>query len=82
MKLKINYSSLNFFLFPFSFLLLIIITLLSCTTQPQSGSLSGTIQLQGEADHSGIIIGVYELAELDPDIVEANQKWPHIGVIC
>ena len=62
--------------------ILIIITLLSCTTSPQSGSLSGTIQLQGESDHSGIIIGVYELAELDPDIVEANQKWPHIGVIC
>jgi len=60
---------------------MIIITLSFCTTQPQSGSLSGTIHLENEANHSGIIIGVYELAELDPDIVEANQKWPHIGVI-
>jgi len=50
-------------------------------TGPQTGSLKGTVQLEGEADHSGILIGVYELATLDPDIVEANQTWPHIGVI-
>jgi len=50
-------------------------------TGPQSGSLSGTIHLEGETDYSNITIGVYDLAVLDPDIVEANQKWPHIGVI-
>jgi len=65
-----------FLLFSFCFLLII-----TCTTQPQSGNLTGTVQLAGEADHGGIVIGVYELAELDPDIVEANQNWPHIGVI-
>ena len=59
-----------------------ILFLLSCSnTGPQTGNLSGTINLEGQSDHSGIVIGVYELAELDPDIVEANQKWPHIGVI-
>ena len=61
---------------------LILASLISCTTEPQSGSLSGTIQLQGEADHSGITLAIYQLSTLDPDIVEANQKWPHIGVIC
>ena len=79
LRLK-NKCPFYFLLFTFYFLL--IITLLSCTTQPQSGSLSGTIQLQGEADHSGITLAIYQLSTLDPDIVEANQKWPHIGVIC
>jgi len=65
-----------FLLFSFCFLLII-----TCTTQPQSGNLTGTVQLAGEADHSGIIIGIYELTTLDPDIDEANTKWPHIGVI-
>jgi len=53
-----------FLLFSFCFLLII-----TCTTQPQSGSLSGTIHLEGETDYSNITIGVYELATLDPDIV-------------
>jgi len=81
MKKMKNIFSYPFFLYPLSFFLLIIITLLSCTTQPQTGSLSGTIHLEGETDYSNIKIGVYDLAVLDPDIVEANTKWPHIGVI-
>ena len=61
---------------------LIFFTITFCSnTGPQTGTLSGTINLEGQSDHSGIIIGIYKLAELDPDIVEANQKWPHIGVI-
>ena len=63
---------LSFFCFLISF---------CSNTGPQSGSLSGTINLEGQSDHSGIIIGIYELAELDPDIVEANTNWPHIGII-
>ena len=70
-----------FYFLLFSFCFLLIITLSFCTTEPQTGSLTGTINLEGQSDHSGIIIGIYELAELDPDIVEANPKWPHIGVI-
>ncbi|MEA3475415.1 MAG: hypothetical protein U9R23_03070, partial [Candidatus Cloacimonadota bacterium] len=71
----------KFYILHFTFYILIIITLLSCTTSPQTGSLSGNIQLENESDHSGITIALYDLAELDPDIVEANTKWPHIGVI-
>ncbi len=62
----------------YSLFILIIITLSFCTTSPQTGSLTGTVHLENQEDHSGIVIGIYELAELDPDIVEANQKWPHI----
>jgi len=59
-----------------------ILFLLSCSnTGPQTGNLSGTINLEAQSDHSGIIIGIYELAELDPEIVEANHEWPHIGVV-
>jgi len=75
MKFYKNALFFSFFLFP-------LILLISCTsTGPQTGSLSGTINLEGQADHSGIVIGIYEPADLDPDIVEANTNWPHIGVI-
>ena len=69
------------FIIHYSLYILIIITLLSCTTQPETGNLSGNVQLQGETDHSAIKVALYELSELDPDIVEINQKYPHIGVI-
>ena len=71
-----------FYFLLFSFCFLLIITLSCCSnTGPQTGTLTGTIHLSGSADHSGIIIGIYELAELDPDIVAINQEYPHIGVI-
>ena len=61
---------------------ILIILLFSCSnTGPQTGSLKGTVQLSSQTDHSNITIGIYELAMLDPDIIEANTKWPHIGVI-
>ncbi len=60
---------------------MIFLIVIACSTGPQSGSLSGTVNLEGHIDHFGIVIGIYELEELDPDIIEANQKWPHIGVI-
>ena len=43
--------------------------LLSCssTTEVPKGSLSGTVNLEGQSDHSGIIVAIYELAYLDPD---------------
>ncbi len=69
------------FIIHYALYILLIIPLFSCTTEPQSGSLSGKVHLSGEEDHSGIIIGVYELSELDPDIVAINQEYPHIGVI-
>jgi hypothetical protein len=76
MKFYKKASFFSFFLFP-------LILLISCTstTGTSTGSLTGVVQLEGETDHSGIVVGIYELAELDPDIIEANQKWPHIGVI-
>ena len=49
----------------------------SCSTSPQSGSLSGTILLDGQTDHSAITVALYELAELDPDIAAINQEYPH-----
>jgi hypothetical protein len=67
----------------YTFYILIIITLSACssTTEVPKGSLSGTVHLEDETDHSGIIVAVYDLAELDSDIVSINQEYPHIGVI-
>ena len=71
----------KFYILHFTFYILLIITLISCTTSPQSGSLSGTILLDGQEDHSSITVALYELSELDPDIIEVNEKYPHIGII-
>ena len=64
----------------FTFYILIIITLLSCTTEPQTGSLSGNIYLEGEEEHSGITVALYDLAELDQEVIDINEKYPFIGV--
>ncbi len=52
-----------------------------CTTKPQTGSLSGTIHLSGQEDHANIAVALYELSELDPDIVAINEEYDFIGVI-
>jgi len=64
-------------IFVFSFLLV------SCgsPTENPKGSLTGVVQLEGETDHSGIVLAVYELAYLDTANVRINQTYPHIGVI-
>ena len=57
--------------------LIILLLIVACSTEPQTGSLSGTINLEGQQDHSGITVAVYNLAELDQDIVEINEEYPH-----
>jgi len=78
LKIKILFI---FYIFPFTFYLLSFVLIMSCSTQPQTGTLSGTVQLQGETDHPGITVALYELAELDPDIVAINEEYDFIGVI-
>ncbi len=57
-------SNINlFFLLSFSFFLV------SCSssTEVSKGSISGTVHLEGETDHSEITVAVYDLAYLVPD---------------
>ena len=77
-KKLINVRIIFTYLFLLSFFCFL---LFSCSTQPQSGSLTGTILLDGQEDHSNIIVAVYELSELDPDIVAINKEYDFIGVI-
>ena len=67
--------------FIFYFLLILTISNCSDSTEVSKGSLSGIIHLENQTDHSNIIIALYDLAVLDPDIVSINQEYPHIGVI-
>lgn len=75
-----SFPPFSFFL---SFILLFSFFLLSCSspTATSKGSLTGTVSLEGESDFSGITVALYDLTELDPNIVYANETWPHIGVI-
>ena len=60
---------------------LFLLTSCSSPTSTPKGNLSGTVHLEGETEHSNITVAIYDLAELDPDIVSINQEYPHIGVI-
>lgn len=64
-------------------LLLLVLMIFSCEpeTEVEKGTLSGTVSLENQTDNSGITIAIYNLAELDPEIVSVNNEYPHIGVI-
>ena len=73
----------KFYILHFTFYILLILTFLSCSssTEVAKGDLTGVVNLEGMEDHSGIIIAIYELAELDTTIIRINSQYPHIGVI-
>jgi hypothetical protein len=53
-----------------------------CTKNPTSsltGTLTGTVKLEGQRDHSGVTVALYELAELDTSIVRLNQEYPNVA---
>jgi len=73
----------KFYILNFLFFILLILTISNCsnTTEVPKGNLTGVVHLEGQSDHSGIIVAVYELAYLDTTIVRINNEYPHIGVI-
>ena len=48
-------------------------------TAPKTGTLTGTVYLEGEQDHSGINVALYKLAELDTTILRYNREYPNVG---
>ena len=48
-------------------------------TDSQYGTLTGTVLLEGQTDHSGITVALYELAELDTTILRYNREYPNVG---
>ena len=50
-------------------------------TETEEGiTISGTVTLEGETDHSGVTISLYKPIELDTALVRINQEYPNIGV--
>ncbi len=79
-------KAIKFSILHFAFYIIItpiLLFILSCSspTNNPKGSLTGIVNLENQTDHSEITVALYDLAELDPDIVYANETWPHIGVI-
>jgi len=67
---------------------LALLLLVSCTKSPMdspSGTLTGTVLLEGQPvcagrqDHSGITVALYKLAELDTTILRYNREYPNVG---
>ena len=60
-------------------LIICFIALVTChknPTEPKTGTLTGTVLLEGEQDHSGITVALYKLAELDTTILRYNREYP------
>ena len=78
----VKFAQFSIFNFQFSILILFFLLITSCASESVStGSISGSVTLENHEDASGTYIAVYDLSVLDPVVVEANEKWPQIGVI-
>ena len=51
----------------------------SPTNQEPSGTLTGTVKLEGQTNHSGVTVSLYKLAELDTTILRYNREYPNVG---
>ena len=58
---------------------LIILSCAKSPTEPKTGTLTGTVLLEGEEDNSGITVALYKLAELDTTILSYNREYPNVG---
>jgi hypothetical protein len=65
------------------FLLTILSFSLACSkspTSPDTFSLSGTVHLEGQEDHSGVTVALYNLVEPDTAVVRMQKEFPFVGV--
>jgi len=61
---------------------LVLFAVFSCTKSPtdsRTGTLTGTVLLEGQTDHSGVTVALYKLAELDTTILRYNREYPNVG---
>ena len=63
----------------FFFLFLFAVSCSKQPTSPETGSLTGTVLLEGQTNHSGITVALYKLAELDTTILRYNREYPNVG---
>ena len=64
-----------------SFIVLVLFAV-SCSKSPtnsRTGTLTGTVLLEGQTDHSGITVALYKLIELDTTILRYNREYPNVG---
>jgi hypothetical protein len=65
------------------FLLTILSLSFACSkspTPPDTFPLSGTVHLEGQEDHSGVTVALYNLVELDTAVVRLQKEFPLLGI--
>ena len=77
--------SVNSFIFNLSSLILLTSSLIlfSCkdsTSGDNTVTVSGTVYLEDQTDHSGVKVSLYKPVELDTTLVRLNRQYPNIGV--
>jgi hypothetical protein len=75
---------------PILIILVIIVSLSSCTTpiEVESGSLEGRVSLDSDtnadeedvADCSGVLVALYKTLNLNTEIVDLNKNYPNLGI--
>jgi hypothetical protein len=65
-----NKKIILYFCFLISTFCFVGLTSCSSPTSTPKGSLTGVVHLENQQDHSNITVALYDLATLDPDIVD------------
>jgi hypothetical protein len=47
---------------------------------PETFSLSGTVHLEGQEDHSGVTVALYKLVEPDTAVARLQKEFPFVGI--
>lgn len=63
-----------------AFCFLFILTCSKDTTGPKKVTFSGNVTLEGETEHSGVTVRLYQPVQLDTALLRMNQQYPQIGV--
>jgi hypothetical protein len=61
-------------------LLLFFLACSKTPTSPSTFSLSGTVHLEGQQDHSGVTVALYHPVELDTAVVRLQKEFPYVGI--
>jgi hypothetical protein len=61
-------------------LLLFFLACSKTPTPPSTFSLSGTVHQEGQEDHSGVTVALYNLVELDTAVVRLQKEFPFVGI--
>jgi len=62
-----------------SLLIMLIGSACKSSTSPKKGMVTGIVQLEGEADHSGVTVSIYQAGIVPDEVTNILQEYPQIA---